>query len=155
MSSSHKTAKRCDPPSKESRAISHCLSRSLRNASGETSVRRKPRQRQCNYSGPQGGPQIPCLERSFQELIRRHEVFRTTFHVVGDAPVQRIAPYRPIKLNVVDLGQVPDAEAEAARFAFKEKTDSVDLERGPLMRFSLLRFGAPPQARAEASPYSV
>jgi hypothetical protein len=44
-------------------------------------------------------------------------------------------------LNVVDLGQFPDPEAEATRFAFKEKTDPINLEHGPLIRFSLLRLG--------------
>ena len=88
-----------------------------------------------------GDLNISCLERSLQELVRRHEVFRTTFHVIGDSPVQRIAPDRPFKLNVLDLSQMPDAEAAAARFALKEKTDSISLEHGPLMRFSALRFG--------------
>jgi hypothetical protein len=88
-----------------------------------------------------GGLKIHCLERSLQELVRRHEVFRTTFHLVGDAPVQRIASPRPTELNVVDLGDFPDPEAEATRFVFKEKTDSINLEHGPLIRFSLLRFG--------------
>jgi amino acid adenylation domain-containing protein len=87
-----------------------------------------------------GDLNIPCLERSLQELVRRHEVFRTTFQVIGDAPVQRIAPHQPIKLNVVDLSRSPEAEAEAARFALKEKTDLVSLECGPLMRFSVLCF---------------
>jgi hypothetical protein len=85
---------------------------------------------------------ISSLERSFQELIRRHEVFRTTVHVVGDSPVQRIAPYRSFRLNLADLSHVPDAEAEARRFALKEKTTRLDLERGPLARFSLLRFAS-------------
>lgn len=88
-----------------------------------------------------GDLNIHCLERSIQELVRRHEVFRTTFHVMGDAPVQRIASPRPIELNVVDLGQFPDPEAEATRLAFKEKTDPINLEHGPLIRFLLLRFG--------------
>ena len=88
-----------------------------------------------------GDLNISCLERSLQELVRRHEVFRTTFHVIGDSAVQRIAPDRPFKLNVLDLSQMPDAEAAAARFALEEKTDPISLEHGPLMRFSLLRFG--------------
>ena len=88
-----------------------------------------------------GDLNVHSLERSLQELVRRHEVFRTTFHVVGDSPVQRIAPYRSFELNVADLSQLPDAEAEATRFALKEKMTPFDFECGPLMRFSLLRFG--------------
>ena len=48
---------------------------------------------------------ISALERSFQELTRRHEIFRTTFHVEDNVPVQRIAPYQPSKLEVFDLSQ--------------------------------------------------
>jgi hypothetical protein len=88
-----------------------------------------------------GDLSIPCLERSVQELVQRHELLRTTFHLVEDAPVQRIASPRPIELNLVDLGHFPDPEAEARRFAHKEKTDAVSLEHGPLIGFSLLRFG--------------
>jgi Condensation domain/TubC N-terminal docking domain len=88
-----------------------------------------------------GALDVQSLERSFQELMRRHEIFRTTFHIVGDAPVQRIAPPRPFELSVYDLSQRSDAEAEAAGFALKEKTESFDFERGPLVRFSLLRLG--------------
>jgi amino acid adenylation domain-containing protein len=88
-----------------------------------------------------GDLNIACLERSFQELVRRHEVFRTTFHLVGDAPVQRIAPHRPFQLEVVDLTQRPGVEAEATRLALKEKADPFDFERGPLMRIKLLRLG--------------
>jgi hypothetical protein len=34
-----------------------------------------------------------------------------------------------------------DAEAEAERIALDEKTNSISLEEGPLMRFLVLRFG--------------
>jgi amino acid adenylation domain-containing protein len=90
----------------------------------------------------EGDLNIPCLERSLQELMRRHELFRTTFHLIGGVPVQRIAPYQPVALDVIDLSQLEDAQAEAARFALKEKTDPISLEHGPLARFSVLRFGA-------------
>ena len=53
---------------------------------------------------------ISALERSFQELTRRHEIFRTTFHVEDNVPVQRIAPYQPSKLEVFDLSQAVDPE---------------------------------------------
>ena len=90
----------------------------------------------------EGDLNIPSLERSLQELIWRHEVFRTTFHVIEGSPVQRIAPPQPFKLEIVDLSEVLDAEAEAERIALKEKTNSISLEKGPLMRFLVLRFGA-------------
>ena len=88
-----------------------------------------------------GNLNTSALERSFQELVRRHEVFRTTFHAIGETPVQLIASSQPIKLNIVDLSRAKDPEAETASFAFKEKAEPVSLEQGPLMRFSVLRLG--------------
>ncbi|HEY5812232.1 MAG TPA: amino acid adenylation domain-containing protein, partial [Terrimicrobiaceae bacterium] len=89
-----------------------------------------------------GDLRISCLERSFEELIRRHEVLRTTFSLNGDSPLQRIAPYQPSKLDVIDLSQSPDAEKITEGLALKEKTEVVDLEHGPLMRLFLLHLGA-------------
>jgi hypothetical protein len=90
----------------------------------------------------EGDLNIPCLERSLEELVRRHEVFRTTFHLIGGVPVQSIAPHRSVALDVIDLDQREDAQAEAARLGLKEKTDPISLEQGPLAHFSLLRFAA-------------
>ena len=89
----------------------------------------------------EGALNIHNLERTFEEVIRRHEIFRTTLHLIGDAPVQRIAPPGPFKLSIVDLSQHAESKTEAASFAREEKTEPFDFERGPLMRFSLLRLG--------------
>ena len=84
---------------------------------------------------------IACLERTFQELMRRHEVFRTTYHVLDNVPVQRIAPYRTNKLEVFDLSQAVNPEIEATRLVENEKAASFSLEHGPLVRFFVLRLG--------------
>ncbi|HEV7517091.1 MAG TPA: amino acid adenylation domain-containing protein, partial [Thermoanaerobaculia bacterium] len=43
----------------------------------------------------------PALERSLSEIVRRHEILRTTFHETGWEPVQVVAP--PAPLPLVDL----------------------------------------------------
>lgn len=43
------------------------------------------------------------LERSFQEIIQRHEALRTTFPSVNGRPVQRILPAPEFRLPIVDL----------------------------------------------------
>ena len=88
----------------------------------------------------EGDLNISCLERSFEELVRRHEIFRTTFHLEGDSPVQRIAPYEAPGVNLVDLINSADPEEEVARLVLKEKTDPLSLSCGPLVRLSLLRI---------------
>ena len=43
-----------------------------------------------------------ALERSLDEIRRRHETLRTTFEMSGDRPVQTISPAQPIKRSVVN-----------------------------------------------------
>ena len=46
-------------------------------------------------------PQL--LERSLNEVVRRHEILRTTFHVLGGEPVQAVAKESRVLLPVIDL----------------------------------------------------
>jgi amino acid adenylation domain-containing protein len=86
---------------------------------------------------------VEVLERSLNEIIRRHEVLRTTFEVVDDQPMQRVAAQLLIGVAVVDLQGLEAAaqEAEALRLATVEAQRPFDLERGPLLRARLLRLG--------------
>ncbi|NVJ28035.1 amino acid adenylation domain-containing protein, partial [Myxococcus sp. AM011] len=85
-----------------------------------------------------------ALERSFQELVRRHESLRTVFRTEGGAPVQIILPVGSSKLERVDLSSLPEAErqAEARRRAEQEAVRPFDLETGPLLRTTLLKLAA-------------
>jgi amino acid adenylation domain-containing protein/FkbM family methyltransferase len=79
------------------------------------------------------------------EVVRRHEVLRTTFGVDADGePVQVIGEARPVPLPVVDLSAVeaPAREALAGRLAREEAARPFDLARGPVLRCALLRLGA-------------
>ncbi len=82
-----------------------------------------------------------CLERSLNEIIRRHDILRAAFPEA--APLQRIAPSLSIPLPVTDLGGL-DAEAAAARVRELATADSLapfNLTSGPLVRARLLRLG--------------
>ena len=55
-----------------------------------------------------GTLQVAALEQSLQEIVRRHEVLRTTFADVGGLPCQVIGPaYAFFPLPVVELREVP------------------------------------------------
>ncbi|MFP5264051.1 MAG: amino acid adenylation domain-containing protein, partial [Blastocatellia bacterium] len=84
-----------------------------------------------------------ALERSFNEIIKRHESLRTTFQLVEGRPLQFIHPTSVLRLRVIDLRQIPehDRKAEAERLAIEESQQGFDLVRGPLVRASLLRVG--------------
>ena len=85
---------------------------------------------------------LAALERSLSELLRRHEILRTTFHSIDGEPVQVIAEPQAQHLEVIDLSDLPEPEreAEAQRMAHDEAEDPFDLSRGPLFRFRLVRL---------------
>ncbi|HVF54593.1 MAG TPA: amino acid adenylation domain-containing protein, partial [Pyrinomonadaceae bacterium] len=89
-----------------------------------------------------GGLKFEALERTLSEVVRRHEVLRTTFTVVEDEPIQVIHEARPLPLPVEDLSRLEPAErsAEAERLTREEAERPFDLERGPLLRAVLLRL---------------
>ena len=55
---------------------------------------------------------LAALERSLNEIVRRHESLRTTFSMVDGEAVQVIAPSVELSLAVVDLRDHPEGERE-------------------------------------------
>ena len=86
---------------------------------------------------------VPALEQSLNEIIRRHEILRTTFVAVEGQAAQVIAPALALTLPVIDLRHLTrdDAEAQVARLSGEEFRQTFDLSQGPLLRASLLRTG--------------
>ncbi|MBE4753751.1 amino acid adenylation domain-containing protein, partial [Corallococcus sp. ZKHCc1 1396] len=83
-----------------------------------------------------------ALERSLTELVRRHEVLRTSFPAETGHPLQVIAPPAPLPLECVDLSALPldEREAEARRLIEAEVRKPFSLARGPLLRVLLLKL---------------
>ncbi|MFZ0417788.1 MAG: amino acid adenylation domain-containing protein [Candidatus Sulfotelmatobacter sp.] len=83
---------------------------------------------------------VSALERSFTEIVRRHEAWRTTFHVADGEPLQRVEPPFEIKLPLIDLRHMPQAEreGEALRIAAEDARQPFDLAHGPLFRTKLV-----------------
>src|SRR5512141_467447 len=46
---------------------------------------------------------VAALEQSFTEIVRRHEILRTTFVLVGDQPRQSIKSAQPLQMPIVSL----------------------------------------------------
>jgi amino acid adenylation domain-containing protein len=85
-----------------------------------------------------------ALARALSEVVRRHEVLRTTFGVHLGQAVQVIAPPAPLPLPVIDLAGLPGAMLageEAGRRAAAAGRQPFDLGRGPLFRAALYRLG--------------
>src|ERR1700752_1340089 len=89
------------------------------------------------------GPlEVDLLQWSFDEIVRRHEILRTTFDMLDQEPVQLIAATGELKLTVTDFSSLPPSarEAEAELLAGEEAQQSFDLVRGPLIRAMLIRL---------------
>ena len=84
---------------------------------------------------------VDVLMRTLDEIIRRHEIWRTTFDVVDGQPLQIIHPTFPrFVIPTVDLRNYADGdrEAEAVRLAREDAKKPFDLKSGPLMRALLV-----------------
>ncbi|QKV74658.1 condensation domain-containing protein [Amycolatopsis sp. Hca4] len=82
------------------------------------------------------------LQRCVDELVRRHEVLRSTFHLVdAGTSVQRVNPPGPVPMPVADLRELdPAARDEAVRARYAEEVDRpFDLTKDLLLRPALLR----------------
>jgi amino acid adenylation domain-containing protein len=89
------------------------------------------------------GPlQVAALQRSLNEIVRRHESQRTTFAIQGERPVQVIAKSLHIPIARYDLTSLPaeDRKDAGRRIIEDEAIRPFDLERGPLVRAHLIGF---------------
>jgi amino acid adenylation domain-containing protein len=89
-----------------------------------------------------GALDVAALELAFNEIVRRHEIWRTTFPTVDGRPVQVVHPPSSYRIPMVDLTALPEGirEAEAFRIATEEGRRPYDLERGPFLRPVLARL---------------
>ncbi|MBG1265935.1 non-ribosomal peptide synthetase [Nostoc sp. WHI] len=89
-----------------------------------------------------GALNIAALEQSLSELVRRHEILRTTFPTVEGKPIQRIAPDTALTLRIHDLQELSTEEQTAQIRQIAESLASTlfDLAVGPLVQFTLLQL---------------
>ncbi|HEX9733019.1 MAG TPA: amino acid adenylation domain-containing protein [Thermoanaerobaculia bacterium] len=83
-----------------------------------------------------------ALERTLSEIVRRHEVLRTTFDTVAGEPVQIVHPAAPVSLPLSDLENAAAAEEKLRDLLRDEALAPFDLRRGPLFRLRIVRLGA-------------
>jgi amino acid adenylation domain-containing protein len=86
---------------------------------------------------------IRALERALNEIVRRHEVLRTSFISIDGRPVQVITPELQLPLPIHDLRNHPEKDVEAARLAAEEGALPFDIKKAPLIRTRLVRLDDP------------
>ncbi|MEA2990995.1 MAG: hypothetical protein QOG83_3706, partial [Alphaproteobacteria bacterium] len=86
---------------------------------------------------------LPAVRRTLNEIVRRHEILRTSFPELANRPVQVIAPALDIPVPCTDLRHRESAmrEAEILRLATEDAQRPFDLVRGPLVRAGVLWIG--------------
>jgi len=103
--------------------------------------------RKARYNAPvamrlHGPLDVGALERSLNEIVRRHEALRTTFAMVDGRPSQIIGQHLPFTLPTVDLQALPETEREieAPRLVTEAALAPFDPVRGPVFRALLVRL---------------
>ena len=85
---------------------------------------------------------LDLLGRSVHAVARRHEIFRTTFHVHEGRPCQLVHDEIPPDYDWCDLRSMgrEDREREIERRALAEGRRAFDLAEGPLLAFKVLQL---------------
>src|SRR5689334_3747847 len=85
---------------------------------------------------------VAALQRTFNEIVNRHEALRTTFSPTPEGIQQVIAKTLTIEVPVDDLTSASEPNAEIAKLAREEARRPFDISAGPLLRVRLLRISA-------------
>ncbi|WP_292768135.1 non-ribosomal peptide synthetase [Nostoc sp. NOS(2021)] len=87
---------------------------------------------------------VAVLQQCLNEIVLRHEIFRTTYPAVNGRLFQVIHPPQPISFQVIDLQTFPESEreTEAQRRLEAEVQKPFDLNQLPLVKWVLLRLSA-------------
>jgi amino acid adenylation domain-containing protein len=91
----------------------------------------------------EGRLDVAVLERALSEIVRHHEIFRTTFPERGGRPVQEVQRPWEVTLPVTDIQSLPPAarRRELDRLVEEAIRRPFDLDRLPLIRWRLARVG--------------
>ena len=101
-----------------------------------------------NISSPlriKGEINIPALEKSLSLINERHEILRTKFGIDTDGSLfQLVEPPQSLKLNIVDLSDLPkeEAEQEARRLTAENARFQFDLASGKSFSLNLIKLAA-------------
>ncbi|MEP7342690.1 MAG: amino acid adenylation domain-containing protein [Acidobacteriota bacterium] len=89
-----------------------------------------------------GPVDLSAMERALNEVVRRHEVLRTSFPEIAGRVVQLIQKPQPVPLAMTDLTEWPasEREAQAARLCASEAFQPFDLSSVPLLRALVLKL---------------
>ncbi|MDZ7967874.1 MAG: amino acid adenylation domain-containing protein [Nostoc sp. DedSLP03] len=85
---------------------------------------------------------VAALEQSFNEIVRRHEILRTSIQRVEGQLIQVITPTLRVTLPLVNLCELPasDQKAVIQQLVIAETQQAFDLTKDVLLRARLIQF---------------
>lgn len=105
---------------------------------------------------------VGALERSFSEIVRRHEILRTRYRLGPDGPLQVIDDPRPVPIEITELPWTPAADAddevaEVDELLRREVAaacgQGFELTTGSALRVRLVRLDAADHLLAVIAPH--
>ena len=92
-----------------------------------------------------GDLDLNALQRSLSEIVRRHEILRTSCQMLDGIPQQVIHSDVTLDIKLVDLQQYSQIEKEKVlrQYLQQEANTPFNLETAPLIRCSLLQLSEP------------
>ncbi|MFM9435110.1 amino acid adenylation domain-containing protein/thioester reductase-like protein [Janthinobacterium sp. CG_23.3] len=90
----------------------------------------------------EGALRVAVLEKSINEIVRRHEALRTTIVTEGNEPLQLVQPFAPTTLALIDCQGLGAAERDAhiAELVQAEAAAPFDLSQS-VLRVKVVRLG--------------
>ncbi|MGD1911927.1 MAG: amino acid adenylation domain-containing protein, partial [Rivularia sp. (in: cyanobacteria)] len=90
-----------------------------------------------------GSLNIDALQKSLNDILRRHETLRTAFITADGQAIQQINSVDSLPLSIIDLTNIPESAREnrVKELALVEAMQSFKLDASPLLRVKLLRLG--------------
>lgn len=83
-----------------------------------------------------------AMEQALSEVVRRHAIWRTSFHESEGETRQIVAEPQPIALDIVDITHLPEnaRDAEAQRLAAEEARAVIPFDQSPLFRARVVKL---------------
>src|SRR5262249_43673400 len=83
-----------------------------------------------------GSFDLAAMKQAINEILGRHESWRTGFEMIDGELVQIVHPHQPLDIPLSDVSHLPEAERDAAALALgsDDARKAIDLADAPLFR---------------------
>lgn len=93
------------------------------------------------YFEIRGALDSPTLQKTLAHMVQKHEVLRSVYRLEGRSLMQKVQDAMPLAFDSFDLSHLPSesVEAEITKLLQTHGRRPLDLDKGPIIRFALIR----------------